>query len=175
MNKYINSKISKCFIEQYMFEFCTDLAKSLHIKTNLPIYGVINDLDRNNSEYDHYFIGINDIYLIDICGIHTMEDIKIRWSKIFNTSIDNVCIEKTNLDDENIGDYENTNKISNYLINEYQLSYTQKYKMIRNIIENSFLNINISMIELLKLIDKNNGYKENDHDNNNDQNKFMEL
>jgi hypothetical protein len=130
LEQYTNSNIDKYFINQYMFGYCTDLSKCLNIKTELPIYAVINDIDRDNSNYDHYFIRINDMYFLDICGIHTVDDIKQRWSKVFKVSINNVCIEETNLDDETIGDYENTNKIADYLINKFCLSYIKIYKNI---------------------------------------------
>jgi len=162
LEQYTNTTIDKCFIRQYMFGYCTDLSKSLNLKTELPIYAVINDKER--SDYDHYFIRINDIYYLDVCGIHTIDDIKQQWSKVFKISIDDVRIEETNLDDENIGDYEITNKIADYLINEFRLSYTKKYEKIKNIMNNlPTIDINILGSELYNLIDKNNGCNE-DHD-----------
>lgn len=165
LEQYTNTTIDKCFIEQYMFGFCTDLAKSLNIKTELPIYAVINGIDNDHDHYDHYFIRINDMHFLDVCGIHTIDDIKRRWSKVFKISINDVCIEETNLDYENIGDYGNTNKIADYLIDKFELSYTKKYKIIKNIMNNSpSISINILGSELYRLIDKNNGYKDNDDD-----------
>ena len=161
LQQYTNTNIDKCFIEQYMFGYCTDLAKSLNIKTDLPIYAVINGIDRKNGDYDHYFICINDMHFIDVCGIHTIDDIKQRWSNIFKISINDVCVEKTNLDDENIGDYENTNKIADYLINKFELSYTKKYEKIKNIMDKLiFISVNMLGFELYNLIDKNNGCNE---------------
>lgn len=179
LEKYTNTTINKCFIKQYMFGYCTDLAKCLNIKTGLPINAVINHDDNDHDHYDHYFIRMNDIYFLDVCGIHTIDDIKCRWSNVFKVSITNVCIEETNLDDENIGDYENTNNISDHLIYKFGLSYTKKYESIKNIMNNlPSISINILGSELYKLINKNNGYYDERHkdkyDNNDNYQTFLE-
>lgn len=72
LRQYTNITMDKFFIEQYMFGYCTDLAKCLNLKTGLPIYAVINGKDRKNGDYDHYFIRTDDIHFVDVCGKHTI-------------------------------------------------------------------------------------------------------
>jgi len=170
-----NSSVHNNYINQYMHGYCSDLAKSINIKTDLDIYGVINGNHNDHDHYDHYFIYLGDRFFLDITGKRNINEIKQTWSKVFKISDNDVIIEKTLLDDESIGDYKNTNSFADHLITKYGLSYTKKYEKIRDIMNTLVnlkeYNINIKILksDLFKLIEDNNCYVKNCYETNKDQ------
>ena len=94
-------------IDSFTNGYCLNLARALHIKTNLPICAIYDESERLYTwgrNYFQYFVKVDDDKYLDARGIHTEEEIIKYWVKMWNDShgIDTFRIVERNISSSDI-------------------------------------------------------------------------
>ena len=79
--------MEKELIDLYLHEYSDNLARQLHIKTGLPIYGIYDVNERIYTwgvNYYQFFIKVDDTYYLNAKGLSTETELKAYWSDIYN-------------------------------------------------------------------------------------------